>query len=92
MSVVARLTSNQVQALRAAQRGQLLRSVYNGYAWIEGQGRVSLTARRLELGQLIELLPCQPGDEHRGQPYKPTASGNDVLANQDKASKASSRG
>lgn len=77
----------RLRVLRAAKRGDLYHSINGGYAWIDllaaDGGRVARTAQAAERDGLIELLPRQRGDEHRGQPYKLTEAGEKTLAEHD---------
>lgn len=79
-----RLNNTRLRILRAAQRGDLRHSVYQGYDWIDlgadDGGRVTVpTQAALRAGQ-IELTPRQRGDEHHGQAYRLTEAGAKVLA------------
>jgi hypothetical protein len=84
VTVVAKLTLNQIRTLRAAQRGDLLHSIDGDYAWIRhgtlGEGRVTVAARKLKVDGLIEMLPRQRGDEHHGRPYRLAALGDAALS------------
>ncbi|WBB94142.1 hypothetical protein [Verrucosispora sp. WMMC514] len=84
---MAKLTIPRLRVLRAAQRGDLHHSVHGGYDWIDLNspdcGRVTPTAQGAQRDGLIELLPRQHGDEHRGQPYKLTDAGEKALTEHD---------
>jgi hypothetical protein len=77
------MTPGKLAALRAAESGGLLHSVYGGYDWrTDGASsrRCTQQVAALKLAGLLRLAPRRRGHEHRGQPYMLTDAGREVLA------------
>jgi hypothetical protein len=84
---MAKPNAARLRVLRAAERGELFHSIYQGYDWIDllaaDGGKVTATVQAALRDELIVLLPRQRGDEHRGQKYALTDAGRRVLAGHD---------